>query len=136
MSLSEVYDIDRMKTLLTSNMTRLTRIPTNMRQHQRSWIGGKQPIRISTVRTDTINGNIFSVCSLCRWYAREGGPYCTHAIESNHGSKNGRTHLARMRLYKRLDHNWGCRIVLTYDPQSSTPQYPAGHWSGLVPWVF
>ena len=87
--------------------------------------------RISTVSNATISRKNFYVCYFYLWHAREGLPGCTRVIESNHGSKNERTNFPRRGVNKGWNHNCGCKILLTYDPWISTPQYPEGHGSGM-----
>ena len=74
-------------------------------------------------------------CYFCPWHAREGSPGRTIAIESNHGSKNGRTHFERAGMDKRSNRYRICEIVLTYDPRISTPHYPVGQGAGMGPGI-
>ena len=76
-------------------------------------------------------GKNFSVCYSCRRNARERSPGRTCKIDSNHDSKNGQTHFTYKWLDKRPNHNCCYEILLTYDPQISTPQSPAGQGAGL-----
>ena len=84
------------------------------------------------VSTVPINGNIFLCFSFFRRHTREESPGCTCAIEYNYDIENGIIHFARIGLNKRPNHNRGCKILLIYDPQSSTSQSPAGEVSGPV----
>ena len=59
MSCFGVYGTDRLTASLTYKLATLTQIPTDFSQRQCSYLGGIKSIRISTVITDTINGNIF-----------------------------------------------------------------------------
>ena len=63
----------------------------------------------------------FSVCSFCRWHTREVSPGRNCEFESTHGSENGRTHFSHVGLDKQSDCNCVCKILLTNDPQRSTP---------------
>ena len=124
-----------MKPLLTSKLVTLMRIPTNMKQWQRSWISGKQSKGISTVSTAKKTKIFFFICSFCQWHAMEGIHVRTFTIDSNHGSENRRTYLTRVGMDKRSNHKHGFEIVLTYDQRRLTPQYPAVQVSVMVPGI-
>ena len=115
-----------------SNLATIMRIPTNTIQWWRSWLGGNLSLKISTIITVTIKGNIFSVCYFFPLHARGRRPNSTRAIESNHGRKNGLTHFARTGWDERLNQKCGCEILLTYDLRSSTPQSPVVQEAGLI----
>ena len=73
----------------------------------------------------------FTICYFSGWNDRQGSPGLTCVIESNHGREKGRTHFTCTGVDNLFNCNRGCDILLTYDPRSSTPQYPAGQGSGL-----
>ena len=77
----------------------------------------------------------FSVFYFFWQHSREGSPGRTREIESNHGRENSQTHFARIWLDKWSDYNYGFKIVIMYDPQSSTSQSPAGQEAGLGPGI-
>ena len=85
------------------------------------------------VSTTKINRKLFSVCYFHQRHTREvlNGHNCK--FESTHGSKNGRTHFARVGMGKLLDRNRSHNIVLTNDPWRSTPQSPVGPGAALGP---
>ena len=76
-----------------------------------------------------------SICSFYQRHAKEGSPGHTHAIKSNHGNKNVRTHFERAGMDKKSNHNRGYEIVVTYDPRRSTIQSPMEQESGLGPLI-
>ena len=120
-SWSEVFGIDMMEPSLPSNLATLTRIPPNIIQWRRSWFGGRQSISISMVSNAMINGKKISICSFCRWHAREGSPGQTHDFELTHGRKNEQTYFTRVGQGRRSNRNRDCKIVLQiiwiYSPQ-------------------
>ena len=107
----------------------LTWVTTSMNQWQRSWIGGKQSRRTSTVTT---NGNFSTVCYFSGCNDREVIPGRTCAIESNHVREKVKTPFARTGVDKWSNHNRGYNILLTYDPQISFTQSPAGQVAGRI----
>ena len=68
---------------------------------------------------------------LSRRNAREGSPGCTLVIESRHGSEKCQTPFASTGVVKRSNRNRGREVLLTNDPQKSTPQAPVGNGSEL-----
>ena len=98
---------------------------------QRSWLGGKLSRRTITVSNVMTKRKKITVCSFSGWNDREVIPGSTHKIESKHGIEKGKTPSACTGVDKRLNLNCGYKILLTYDPRSSTPQSPEGQWARL-----
>ena len=127
-SWSEACRIDRLKPSLTSKLATLIRIPTNMSQWRHSWLGEKQPRRISMVSTSTINRDIFSVCCFCWRNDMEGSPGSTCATNSNHVSENVQTNFECAGMDKQSNCNLGCKIILTYGKGSRTRNW---NWASV-----
>ena len=117
-----------------SSLSSLTQILTNISQWRHYWLGGKQSRRISTVSTVTIKGNVFYpfVLSVNDMLGRESlvilmqlSKTMTAKMDKPISNVRGWTNGGIT--------NRGCKIVLMYDTQSSTPQSPAGQGSGLGP---
>ena len=79
----ESYEKVKLTPSSTSDLEVLMRIPKITRQCISSWIVGRSKIRINTVSTTTSNANIFVICLLSGWHAREGGTSRTHDFEKN-----------------------------------------------------
>ena len=63
---------------------------------------------------------------------REGNPDFNSAIESNNGREKGQNPSACTGVDKWSNHNRGYNILLTYDPQISFTQSPAGQVAGRI----